>query len=66
MKAWRDWEIPFARLVVVLASACGILALVAAFSNKEWKMGPEGWLLLGILGAVLALVAIADDRVARN
>lgn len=56
-----DWRIHLARLVVALAGVCGVLGLAAGFSDNRWKLGIQGWLLLGILGTLVALAALADD-----
>ena len=53
-------KVVLARLIMPAALACGIIGLIAGFSDREWKLGVTGWFTGGTLAAVLCLVLLAD------
>lgn len=55
-----EMKIPMARLLMLVAIACGVIGLVAGLAEKEWRMGATGWFTGGTLLAVLAIVVLAD------
>ena len=50
----------FARLLMLVGIACGIVGLVVGVADREWKLAVTGWFTGGILLAVLAIVVLAD------
>ena len=59
-------RIMLSRLVMLLAVACGVIGLIAGFSDKEWKLGVTGWFEGGVLLAVLSVVVLADEYFERR
>ncbi len=59
-------RIMLARLTMLLAIACGIVALTVGFADKEWKLGVTGWFEGGVLLAVLSVVVLADEYIERR
>ncbi len=57
-------RILLARLFAVGAFVCGVIGLVAALAEREWRLGGTGWFGGGTLLAALALVILADEYVA--
>lgn len=56
-----------ARILGALGGGCGIIGIITGFSDSRWKLGPEGWFLLGILGVLTALTIFFDEfRVGRE
>lgn len=53
-------RILLARVMMLLALACGVIGLVAGLADKMWKLGPVGFFTGGTLLAVLAIVVLAD------
>ena len=56
----QDWRLLLAKVIMLAALACGVIGLVAGLSDKDWKLGVEGWFTGGTLVAVLSLVVLAD------
>ena len=56
----QDWRLLLAKVIMLAALACGIIGLVAGFSDNEWKLTATGWFTAGTLVAVLSLVVLAD------
>jgi len=52
-----------ARLFMLVAFSCGVVGLIAALIDREWKLGATGWFTGGTLLAVIALVILADQFV---
>jgi len=50
-----------ARVVGALGAGCGIIAVISAFSGRDLRLSPEGWLLLGILGVLVSLTIFFDE-----
>ena len=59
-------RIMLARLLMLLAIACGVIGLVAGFSDKQWKLGVTGWFEGGVLLAILSVVVLADEYFERR
>ena len=53
-----------ARLLMLVAFACGVVGLIAGLIDRQWKLGATGWFTGGTLLAVIALVILADLFVA--
>ena len=53
-------KVIIAKLIMLVALACGIIGLVVGLSDKAWKLGVVGWFTGGTLAAVLAIVVLAD------
>jgi hypothetical protein len=51
---------------MLAALACGIIGLVAGFSDKEWQLGAVGWFTGGTLAALLSIIVLADEYFERN
>lgn len=49
-----------ARGAVGLSFLCGLIGLSAAVTDHTWKLGPEGWLLGGLLLATMGLFVLVD------
>lgn len=59
---WRGTVRVFlARIVGALGGGCGIIGVIAGFSDRSLKLSPEGWFLLGILGVLTALTIFFDE-----
>ena len=56
----EDMKITMARVIMVLAVACGVIGIIAGLADKSWKLEPIGWFTGGTLLAVLSLVMLAD------
>lgn len=56
----EDMKITLARIIMVLAVACGVIGLIAGLADKSWKLEPIGWFTGGTLLAVLCVVMLAD------
>ena len=52
-------RILLARLLATAACVFGVIGLIVALIDREWKLGVTGWFTAGILLAVLTLVAFA-------
>lgn len=50
-----------ARLMWLGALACGVIGLIVAFIDRQWKLGVTGWFTGGTLLAVLGLMMLADE-----
>ena len=61
-----EMRIALARLFMLGGLASGVIGLAAGLIDKTWKLGPTGWFTGGILLAVLALVALADEYFVRK
>ncbi len=59
-------RILLARLIMLLATACGVIGLVVGIVSREWKLGVTGWFTGGILLAILAIVVLADEYFERR
>ena len=55
-----------ARIMTLGALLCGVIGLLAGFTDNRWKLGPTGWFTGGVLLAVLALARLADEYFARH
>ena len=67
MIAGMSYRIALARLLFALASASGVIGIILGFaSNRAWKLGPVGWLILGTFGMVAAVAVLADEFIARR
>jgi hypothetical protein len=53
-----------ARIGAAIGFVCGVLGLLAGMTNHTWKLGPEGWLLGGILLTLIAMFALLDGMFA--
>jgi len=56
-----EGRILLARLFALGAIVCGVIGLIAGLVEREWRLGVTGWFTGGILLAVLALFAFADQ-----
>jgi hypothetical protein len=52
-----------ARLLVLLASVCGVIGLVAGLTAHSWKLGAFGWFTGGGLLALIGLFVLADGAI---
>ena len=59
-------RIMLARLLMLVAVACGVLGLVAGIVDRTWKLDVTGWFIGGTLLAVIALVVLADEYFSRR
>ncbi|MCH8206274.1 MAG: hypothetical protein IH956_04650 [Chloroflexi bacterium] len=59
-------RIMLARLTMLLAVACGVIAVTVGFADKEWKLGVTGWFEGGALLAILSVVMLADEYFERR
>ena len=57
-------RIILARLIVLLAIACGVVGLVVGIVDREWKLAVTGWFTGGSLLAIISLVVLADEYLA--
>ena len=58
MEQWRTW---LARLFGLGCVALGIIGLIAAAADREWKLGVVGWFTGGTLLGVVALILMMDE-----
>ena len=58
MAIWRTW---LARLSGLACIALGIIGLIAAFTDKVWKLGVVGWFTGGTLLGVVAVILLLDE-----
>ena len=54
-------RIMMARLMMLGSIACGVIGLIVAFADRNWKLGVEGWFAGGALLALVALLGLADQ-----
>ena len=54
-------RIHMARLIMLLAIACGVIGLIAGIAERSWRFGVTGWFTGGSLLALLAIVVLADE-----
>tara|TARA_B100000949_G_C13877424_1_gene283146 strand:+ start:210 stop:404 length:195 start_codon:yes stop_codon:yes gene_type:complete len=59
-------RIMVARLFMLGALVCGVIGLVIGLDDRMWKLGVTGWFTGGTLLAVLSLVVLADEYLARR
>ena len=59
-------RIMLARLLMLVAVACGVIGLVVGLVDLTWKLAVTGWFTGGTLVAVLSLVVLADEYVDRR
>jgi hypothetical protein len=52
-----------ARLLVLLAFACGAIGLVAGLTEHAWKLGAIGWFTGGGLLALIGLFVLGDGAI---
>ena len=57
MEQWRTW---LARLFGLACVALGVIGLIAAVADREWKLGVVGWFTGGTLLGVVALILMMD------
>ena len=55
-----------ARLLMLVAIACGVVGLVVGLIDVAWKLGVTGWFTGGTLLAVISLVVLADEYASRQ
>ena len=53
-----EWRVMFARLLMLLAMACGLVGLVIGVVEREWRLGVTGWFTGGTLLAILSILSI--------
>jgi hypothetical protein len=58
-----EWRVMFARLLMLLAMACGLVGLVIGVVEREWRLGVTGWFTGGTLLAILSILILADHYV---
>ena len=58
-----EWHVMFARLLMLLAMACGLVGLVIGVVEREWRLGVTGWFTGGTLLAILSILILADHYV---
>ena len=58
MEQWRTW---LARLFGLGCVALGIIGLIAASLDVEWKLEVVGWFAGGTLLGVVALILMMDE-----
>ena len=54
-------RVNLARIMGALGGGVGIIGVLAGFSGRTWKLGPDGWFLLGILTVLSALTIFFDE-----
>ena len=59
-------RIMIARTMLLAALACGIIGLIAGFTDKQWQLGPVGWFTGGALAAILSIGVMADEYFGRH
>ena len=59
----RELNVMASRLLMLVAIALGAIGLAAGFAEKTWKLGSTGWLIGGVLVAVLSIAVLADHYV---
>ena len=52
-----------ARIAAGLGSLCGVIGLLTAITNNQWKLAPHGWGVGGILLVLVALYVLVDGMV---
>ena len=50
-----------ARLMIIGASACGVVGLAVGIIDRTWKLGVTGWFAGGTLLAALAIAILVDE-----
>lgn len=58
-----EWRVMFAKLLMLLAMACGLVGLVIGVVEREWRLGVTGWFTGGTLLAILSILILADHYV---
>ena len=58
-----EWRVMFARVLMLLAMACGLVGLVIGLVEREWRLGVTGWFSGGTLLAILSILVLADHYV---
>jgi uncharacterized membrane protein YiaA len=53
-----------AKTIAALAFLCGVIGLMAGFTNHFWKLGPTGWFAGGALLSLIALFVLVDGALA--
>ena len=59
-------RIMLARLLMLVAIACGVIGLAVGIIDATWKLAVTGWFTGGTLVAVISLVVLADEYVSRR
>lgn len=53
-----------ARIGAVMGLVCGLIGLLAGFTDHTWKLWPMGWFTGGTLLAVIGLFLLTDGAIA--
>ena len=54
-------RVVIARVIGALGGGCGIIGIMTGFSGQAWKLDPNGWFLVGILGVLISLTIFFDE-----
>ncbi len=61
-----DMRLGVARLLGMVAVACGFIGLSVGLMGNSWKLGVTGWFAGGTLVAILAVLVLVDTFIVQR